>query len=93
VWLQVGTGVWLLTAPRGDWSRLGGVASVAWGLIVWIFGEAFGGIFAPGVSWLFGAPGAVLIYCVAGALLALPEAAWTGPRLGKAVLRVTGLFL
>ncbi len=93
VWLQVGIGAWLLAAPRGDWSRLGGLASVAWGLLVWIFGEAFGGIFAPGLSWLFGAPGAALIYCVAGALLALPEAAWAGPRLGKAVLRVVGLFL
>ena len=92
VWLQVGIGLWLLVAPRGDWSRLGGLASVGWGLLVWIFGEAFGGMFAPGASWLFGAPGAVLIYCAAGALLALPEAAWTGPRLGRAVLRVTGLF-
>ncbi len=92
VWLQVGIGLWLLVAPRGDWSRLGGLASVGWGLLVWIFGEAFGGMFAPGLSWLFGAPGAVLIYCAAGALLALPEAAWTGPRLGRAVLRVMGLF-
>ena len=26
VWVQVGIGTWLLVAPRGDWSRLGGVA-------------------------------------------------------------------
>ncbi len=92
VWIQVGIGAWLLAAPRGDWSRLGGVASVVWGLNVWIFGETFGGIFAPGLSWLFGAPGAVLFYCFAGALVALPEKAWTGPRLGKVVLRTMGLF-
>ncbi len=67
VWIQIGIGAWLLAAPRGDWSRLGGVASVVWGLTVWIFGETFGGIFAPGLSWLFGAPGAVLFYCFAGA--------------------------
>ena len=48
VWIQIGIGVWLLVAPRGRWSRLGGAASVAWGLVVWVFGEAFGGIFAPG---------------------------------------------
>ena len=74
VWIQVGIGVWLLAAPRGGWSRLAGLASVGWGLVVWVFGESFGGIFAPGLTWLFGAPGAVLIYCVAGALIALPDA-------------------
>lgn len=58
VWIQIGVGIWLLTAARGPWSRLGGLASVGWGLAVWAFGQAFGGIFAPGLSWLFGAPGA-----------------------------------
>ncbi|MGH3122767.1 MAG: hypothetical protein ACRDND_17335, partial [Streptosporangiaceae bacterium] len=93
VWIQIGIGIWLVTAARGPWSRLGGLASVGWGLVVWIFGEAFGGIFAPGLSWLFGAPGAALLYAVAGALIALPDRAWAGPRLGRAVLAVTGLFL
>ncbi len=93
VWIQIGIGIWLVTAARGPWSRLGGLASVGWGLVVWIFGEAFGGIFAPGLSWLFGAPGAALLYAVAGALVALPDRAWAGPRLGRAVLGGTGLFL
>jgi cytochrome oxidase Cu insertion factor (SCO1/SenC/PrrC family) len=61
--------------------------------VVWVFGESFGGIFAPGLTWLFGAPGAVLIYCVAGALIALPERAWHAPRLGRLLLAGTGLFL
>src|ERR1022692_12699 len=93
VWIQIGIGVWLLTAARGRWSRLGGLASVGWGLIVWVFGEAFGGIFAPGLTWLFGAPGAALLYCVAGALVALPERAWSGQRLGRLVVAAFGLFL
>jgi cytochrome oxidase Cu insertion factor (SCO1/SenC/PrrC family) len=80
VWIQVGIGGWLLFAARGPWSRLAGLASVAWGLVVWVFGESFGGIFAPGLSWLTGAPGAVLLYVVAGALIALPEDAWRRPR-------------
>jgi cytochrome oxidase Cu insertion factor (SCO1/SenC/PrrC family) len=92
VWAQVGIGLWLLAAPRGTWSRLGGVASVTWGLIVWIFGEAFGQIFSPGQSWLFGLPGGVLFYCAAGALVALPEIAWSTPRLGRWVLRCMGVF-
>ena len=92
VWIQVGIGAWLVVASRGSWSRLAGAASVAWGLIVWIFGESFGGIFAPGLSWLTGAPGGVLIYVAAGALIALPEGAWRSPRLGRLLLAGLGLF-
>ena len=92
VWIQVGIGAWLIIAAHGPWSRLAGLASVAWGLTVWVFGESFGGIFAPGLSWLTGAPGAVLIYVVAGALIALPESAWRTPRLGRLLLGGIGLF-
>jgi len=92
VWIQIGIGVWLLVAKNGPWSRLAGLASVAWGLVVWVFGESFGGIFAPGLSWLTGAPGGVLIYVVAGALIALPENAWRSPRLGRLLLGGIGLF-
>jgi cytochrome oxidase Cu insertion factor (SCO1/SenC/PrrC family) len=92
VWIQVGIGMWLLVAPRGRWSQAGALASVGWGLVVWSFGEAFGGILAPGVTILFGAPGAVLIYCVAGGLVALPERAWSRATTGKLVLGGVGLF-
>jgi cytochrome oxidase Cu insertion factor (SCO1/SenC/PrrC family) len=92
VWIQIGIGVWLLAAQRGNWSRLAGLASVLWGLTVWVFGEAFGGIFAPALSWLFGAPGAALFYCFAGVLLALPESVWRTARPGRIVLRVMGVF-
>jgi cytochrome oxidase Cu insertion factor (SCO1/SenC/PrrC family) len=92
VWIQVGIGAWLIVAGRGRWSRLAGAASAGWGLVVWVFGEAFGGIFAPGLSWLTGAPGGVLFYVVAGALIALPEGAWRSPRLGRLVLAGIGIF-
>jgi cytochrome oxidase Cu insertion factor (SCO1/SenC/PrrC family) len=93
VWIQAGIGLWLLAAPRGALSRLAGVASLGWGLVVWVFGEAFGGIFAPGLTWLFGAPGAALLYAVAGALLALPERYWRSPRFGRVMLGGLGVFL
>ena len=93
VWIQIGIGIWLLVAARGPLSRLAGLASVGWGLVVWVFGESFGGIFAPGLTWLFGAPGAVLIYAVAGALIALPERAWHTRRLGRLTMAGLGLFL
>ena len=92
VWIQVGIGLWMLVAVRGEWSRAAGLAGVAWGLVVWIWGEAFGGVFAPGLSWLTGAPGSVLLYCVAGALIALPAAAWGSRRTGRLLLAGSGLF-
>jgi cytochrome oxidase Cu insertion factor (SCO1/SenC/PrrC family) len=92
VWIQAGIGVWLLAAPRGWWSRSAGLASVVWGLVVWVWGESFGGIFAPGLSWMTGAPGAVLLYCVAGALIALPASIWHTARTGRLLLAGTGVF-
>jgi cytochrome oxidase Cu insertion factor (SCO1/SenC/PrrC family) len=93
VWIQIGIGIWLLVAASGPLSRLAGLVSVGWALVVWVFGESFGGVFAPGLTWLFGAPGAVLIYGIAGALIALPERVWHSQRLGQAVLGGLGLFL
>jgi cytochrome oxidase Cu insertion factor (SCO1/SenC/PrrC family) len=93
VWIQVGIGIWLITASRGPLSRLAGLVSVGWGLVVWAFGESFGGIFAPGLTWLFGAPGAVLLYSAAGVLIALPDRAWHSRLLGRAFPAGLGLFL
>jgi cytochrome oxidase Cu insertion factor (SCO1/SenC/PrrC family) len=93
VWIQVGIGVWLLLAPVGPASRLAGLASAGWGLIVWVFGESFGGIFAPGSSILFGTPGAALIYCAAGLAVALPDRYWRTPETGRRLLAGLGLFL
>jgi cytochrome oxidase Cu insertion factor (SCO1/SenC/PrrC family) len=92
VWIQVGIGMWLIFGVRGWPSRLAGVASVAWGLIVWAFAEAFGGIFAPGLTVLFGAPGAVLIYVVAGVLIALPQRVWETRQTGRLILGGIGVF-
>jgi len=90
VWIQVGIGAWLLVAPRGRWSRIGGLVSAGWALVVWVLGEGLGGILTSSGSWLFGAPGAVLFYVVAGGLLALPESVWRGRALGRRVLRGMG---
>jgi cytochrome oxidase Cu insertion factor (SCO1/SenC/PrrC family) len=92
VWIQAGIGMWLIFGVRGWSSRLAGLASAGWGLIVWAFGEAFGGIFAPGLTVLFGAPGAVLVYAVAGALITLPERVWTTARPGRLILGGMGVF-
>jgi len=93
VWIQLGIGILLLVAPRGRWSRAAGLVSVGWGLVVWVFGAAFGGLLAPGLTLLFGAPGAVLIYVVGGVLVALPERAWAGRQLGRIITVSVGVFL
>jgi cytochrome oxidase Cu insertion factor (SCO1/SenC/PrrC family) len=92
VWIQIGIGLWLIFAVRGWSVRLAALSSVAWGLIVWSFGEAFGGIFAPGLTVLFGAPGGVFLYVVAGALLMLPQRSWERPQLGRLILAGSGVF-
>jgi cytochrome oxidase Cu insertion factor (SCO1/SenC/PrrC family) len=92
VWIQVGIGCWMVAARRGRWSQLAALAGLAWGLVVWVFAEAFGQILAPGQTVLFGAPGAALLYSAAGALIALPVRYWRAPWLGRAVLAVLGVF-
>jgi len=92
VWIQLGIGLFLLVAPRGHWSRAAGGVSAGWGLVVWMFGEAFGGIFGHGSSWLLGSPGASVFYLAAGVLIALPDTAWETARLGKGLLRAMGVF-
>jgi cytochrome oxidase Cu insertion factor (SCO1/SenC/PrrC family) len=92
VWIQAGIGLWLLFAARGPLSRLAGIASIGWGLIVWVFGESLGGVLAPGLSFLTGAPGAAAFYCVAGALIALPARSWASPWLGRLFLGGLGVL-
>jgi cytochrome oxidase Cu insertion factor (SCO1/SenC/PrrC family) len=84
VWIQVGLGIWLLASARGPWSRAAGLAGAGWAAIIWVFGEAFGGLFDV-QSLLFGFPGAAAYYFAAGLLIALPSRAWT-PILGKRLL-------
>jgi cytochrome oxidase Cu insertion factor (SCO1/SenC/PrrC family) len=93
VWIQLGIGVWLIASARGPWSRLAGLASAAWGLVIWILGEALGGILAPGASILNGAPGAAFFYIAAGVLIAVPPRYWLDRRLGRGLLRGCGALL
>ena len=58
--------------PPGQLVTTRRVVEAAWGLVVWVFGESFGGIFAPGLSWAFGAPGAVVFYSLPACSLPCP---------------------
>ena len=85
VWIQVGIGIWMLASARGPWSRAAGLAGAGWAVVIWVFGEAFGGLFDV-QSLLFGFPGAAAYYFAAGVLLALPERAWRSAALGRRLL-------
>jgi hypothetical protein len=63
---QVAIGLGILYRPT---VRLALASSVAWALVVWWFGEAFGMLFANAASPLTGAPGAVLLYAVIGLIV------------------------
>jgi hypothetical protein len=92
-WIQLGVGAFLLLAPHGRLSQLAGWSSVAWGLTVWVFGEAFGSMLSPGQSWLTGAPGGALLYAVAGGLVTVSPERWKSPRLGRWILGGIGVVL
>ncbi len=64
--VQVGLGVGLIWRRTADLAR---GASILWAIGVWVVGEGFGGVFMPGTSFLTGAPGAALLYALAGLLL------------------------
>ena len=92
VWIQIGIGLWMIFAVRGWSLRLAALSGVTWGLIVWSFGEAFGAILAPGLTVLFGAPGGVIFYVAAAALLLLPQRSWERPGTGRLILGGSGVF-
>lgn len=78
-WLQIGIGVLILAGGASRWRRIGLMASVGWGLIVWAAGEAFGSLFSSG-SWLSGSPGSALLYVVLAIVLLGPSTWWTSPH-------------
>ncbi|HVB08924.1 MAG TPA: hypothetical protein VNM16_00990 [Bacillota bacterium] len=90
--IQLGIGLALLLGRDGQLRRTALWTSIAWGLIVWIFGEAMGGIFVGG-GWLSGAPGSVLIYVIAAGAALLPAKAWQSGFLHRAAGRVIAAVL
>jgi hypothetical protein len=78
--IQIGIGLGILYRPTVKQAL---VVSFVWSLIVWWFGEAFGMLFMNMANPLTGAPGAVIIYALIGALV------WPNERPGG-LIGVTG---
>jgi hypothetical protein len=64
--VQVAIGLGLLYRPA---VRTALAVSFVWAFVVWWFGEAFGMLFMSMASPLTGAPGAVLLYAIAGLII------------------------
>ncbi len=95
VLIQIGLGITILAGKDTIVGRIGLWMSIGWALAVWVGGEALGGLFAPGASELFGAPGSVLVYAAAAMLLLLPVRPWEdgkAPMLIRSGLGVVLLF-
>ncbi|QSO52195.1 hypothetical protein JZ785_26230 [Alicyclobacillus curvatus] len=82
--LQLAIGILMLFGRR-SLQTAGFVLSVVWGLVVWIFAEAFGHLFG-GPSYLIGSPGAALLYVVSSLLLLGLRGVFDGER-ARMVLR------
>lgn len=73
VQVAIGVGILVAVLARRSWLlRLALAGSFIWSALVWWLSEGLGGVLT-GASPLSGAPGAVLLYVVAGILL------WPGP--------------
>ncbi|MGH7239198.1 MAG: hypothetical protein ACREHG_03920 [Candidatus Saccharimonadales bacterium] len=67
--IQLGIGGLILYKRTARW---GLIASIVWGLSIWLFGEGLGGLATGQATLLTGAPGAALLYAVI-ALGVLPK--------------------
>lgn len=94
VFIQVGLGVAILAGGDTVLGKAALWASIAWGLFVWVGGEAMGGILISRATEMMGAPGAVLVYVAAASLLLAPIRIWeTGHVYRWIRMGVGGLLL
>jgi hypothetical protein len=62
--IQLLIGALLVFPFRVPWQRFALWLSIVWALIVWIFGEGFGGLFTGMATFYAGAPGSALLYAI-----------------------------
>ena len=88
---QIAIGLGLLLSWGEPARRRALWASIVWGLIVWAWGEAMGGVFAGG-TWMTGAPGSALIYALVSMLLLPGDTWWERQSVSWFKLGFAGLF-
>lgn len=94
VMIQVGLGIIILGTNNSSQAKFGLWLSIAWSSLVWVGGEALGGLLAPGASVIFGSPGAALFYAIAAAILMMPNDIWYTNKASNLIrYLVGGLFI
>ena len=92
VWIQAGIGFLLLFGSRRPVRTLAAITSIAWGSLIWVFGEGLGMLLVPGASVLSGTPGAAFFYVIGGALLLLDDSVTASESFYRLAKRVIGGF-
>lgn len=89
--IQIGLGIAILVGRNTIFGKIGLWSSIVWSLVVWVGGEALGGILAPGASEITGWPGAVLFYGISAGLLLLPSSFWNSHKIAKIIRLCLGI--
>lgn len=92
VLLQLLFGIILVFPKLRRFRRTALWTSIFWGLLVWVFGEGIGRIFASGGNYFTGWPGSVALYIISAVLLLLPSRAWSNGVAGNVIRGFMGLF-
>jgi hypothetical protein len=71
--IQILIGALLLLPLRNNVKRFGLWLSASWAIIIWIFGEGLGNLFAGSATFYTGAPGAALLYLILALFLLYPR--------------------
>lgn len=90
--LQLAIGWVLLSGYRTRSGRIALLLSIGWGLVVWVFGEGAGSLWAGSPSFLPGSPGSALLYVLGSAFLLVPEHWWTNGVAIVVLRRVIGVL-
>jgi hypothetical protein len=71
--IQILIGLLLLLPLRDGAKRFGLWLSIAWALIIWVFGEGLGNLATGNATFYTGAPGAALLYLILAIFLLYPK--------------------
>ena len=91
--IELGLGLLLLLGGQGLLARSALWASLVFSAVVWVGGEFFGGLLTTGASWLSGAPGAIVVYVLAAALLLIRGERWKNAEAGRLARRAVGVWM
>jgi len=91
--IELGLGLLLLLGGQGLLARAALWASLIISAVVWVGGEFFGGLLTTGASWLSGAPGAIVVYVLAAALLLVRGERWKNGEAGRLARCAVGVWM